>query len=200
MRALLLIASTLYAAWSPSPAPVRIYLCSQFLFHVVIEGSLIAGLKIESPFYLALFAVATSMVLIAGLWATIYYVTLLPHSRKVETCGLLLFCVLWPYALSGIHHKLTPFDFVSVTAGAFLAGLAVMLGIVTPLLFVIDKMHARTACALTLLFIGLAAWSLGWPMVWDMELWQKLNFVIPTMFIVASMSYVGYTFRNARIH
>jgi hypothetical protein len=193
VRVVLLVGAICYAL-KASQGVLRTYCASLLAYTFLVEACLVTGLPLDSWTYRLVWAGATAVVLFCALLVTTQLVGSIHGQRAV-----------WRYALIGaslcgllgyrdLNHARLFSSAVALATGVSLAFLGAALIAAASHLFRLGQ--AGVAVSLGSAWIVLAGWNLGWTgHLIGYATWDRLNFVVPTLTVVAAMVAVGYSVR-----
>jgi len=176
---------------APCPQPLRWYLRSNLIYVLVLEPFLL----LDSSYYGMVWIGMTGLNLLASLFLTWSYVGMLPYWPRITLGSTFLGAFFALLSRSGLGMEVSLYGLLNLVYGGCLVALATALGMASCAYKGWPCEHGRIALVLSMLWIGLAAWSLGWPMLWHDELWRKMNYVLPTTFVIAAFGHLGYKLR-----
>ncbi len=172
----------------PCPKPLRWYFASEVLHTIATQPFL--SLYGETSLAYALAYYVTKVLILAA--ALNLAVSQSVRRRWSLIVGAIVAAIVAGRAWAGMPHPLHAYSVFSIFEGGLLADAGTILIFSAAYLSrKADSLMREVALALSLLWLALAWFRMGFTMSVPSETWLKLNEVLPTLFVCAALGWSG---------
>jgi len=176
----------------PCPKPLRWYFASEVLHTVLTQPFLFWYGETSSAYALAYYV--TKILLLAA--ALVLAVSQTARRRWPLIAGAIVAGIVAGRAATGMPHPFHVYSVFSIFEGWVLADAGTIL--IFSAAYLSDKIMRRIALTLSLLWLALAWFRMGFTLSLPSETWLKLNEVLPTLFVCAALGWSGLKLTESR--
>jgi len=191
IQPVLLLTAELWLLWR-APRYLWNYIAAQAGVTFCLFATLIFYSE-STPEYARVWGLCTALLTVTYIGLARFFLSKHPVKSLAIGSAFLLcaFCVTLTY--SHLAKPLRFYEWLAIAAGGILVSCGTILGISAPYHFGRDRV---VALVLGLLFIAQSLWQVGFVLHLPNELWERANYVVPTLFCVAGWGYLGLTLRR----